>query len=277
MNVVAISDAALRQAVAAAGLDNLDGAFAYGGGDDLNKPNLGSRRRTRVTLRDNAGNTHALYLKRYGPAGLGQRLKQWLTTLGRTSVAWVEFDAITQARAAGVPTMEALAFGQGNLLTDGRSFLLVSTVPGDALERVGERLLGPTADAALADCITTKLANLVWTFHRAGLVHRDLYAAHVFVDVRGSECDLYLIDLARVFRPRWRSFRWRVKDLAALHFSMPEAWVQQHWVRFLRLYLGVVSEKESARWIKAIHTKSQWMRRRAEAKMRNAERGMRNP
>ena len=71
------------------------------------------------------------------------------------------------------------------------------------------------------------------------MVHRDLYAAHVFLDDSSEEMVLNLIDMARVFKPRWRKFRWRVKDLAQLKYSMPAAWVKNHWDEFLCAYLDI--------------------------------------
>jgi hypothetical protein len=70
------------------------------------------------------------------------------------------------------------------------------------------------------------LARFVARFHRTGFVHRDLYLSHVFLAAgRGGHSleDYVLIDLQRVFRPRLRRSRWRVKDLAALAWSTPPA------------------------------------------------------
>ena len=67
-------DADLRQAVEAAGLGTTQGAFAYAGGQELAKPNLRARRRTRLTLTDSQGRTHELYLKRYGQLPWWRRL-----------------------------------------------------------------------------------------------------------------------------------------------------------------------------------------------------------
>jgi hypothetical protein len=67
----------LEEALAAAGLNTVAGAFAYGGGQDLTKPSLGSRRRTRIELTDRTGRHHVLFLKRYGPEGLLARLRRY--------------------------------------------------------------------------------------------------------------------------------------------------------------------------------------------------------
>jgi tRNA A-37 threonylcarbamoyl transferase component Bud32 len=268
---VTVQDALLQAALGQAGLCSVEGAFGYAGGEDLSKPNLGIRRRTRLTLTDSAGNVRELYLKRYGRPGLGARLPACLRRGGRWSSACAEFDAICAARAAGVPTMEAVAFGQECPWCGGRSYLVVSAVPGDALERVGEAFFAACAgDREKLALFTAKLAQLVRALHAAGLVHRDLYASHVFLHERGGDFDLYLIDLARVFSPRWRRFRWRVKDLSQLHYSMPAKWVRQCWTDFLRQYLG--GEADLDRWQRAIQRKSESIRRRQERKARSAAR-----
>ena len=66
---------ALLEALRRERLDTTEGAFAYAGGEDMNKPDLGHRRRTRISLADGTGRTHELYLKRYGPEKLSEKLK----------------------------------------------------------------------------------------------------------------------------------------------------------------------------------------------------------
>lgn len=248
-------DSDLRLALEKAGFDSVAGAFAFSQGQDLSKPDLGTRRRTRLTVTDSQGRLHELYLKRYGPGRWWQRLGKF------TSPAKIEFKAIRHAREAGVPTMLPVVMAEECPLMDGRSFLVVSAVPGEALERGGAKWFTHTEEA-IVEAMTDKLAALVRALHQAGLVHRDLYASHVFAHDRGRAADLYLIDLARVFRPRWRKFRWRVKDLAQLHYSMPTAWVEKYWPRFLDQYLTPSRTSQRDRWQRAILRKSESIRRR---------------
>ena len=90
-----------------------------------------------------------------------------------------------------------------------------------------------------------ELATLAARVHGAGLVHRDFYCAHVFMDWQEpDQADLALIDLQRVFRPRFRWRRWMVKDLAALNHSVPP-WAASNAdrLRWLRRYLGKLQSK----------------------------------
>jgi heptose I phosphotransferase len=164
------------------------------------------------------------------------------------STAWWEWRQIQRLRRAGIPTMVPVAFGEKlRGCFERRSFLVTEAVPGQSLERwvparlevVGTPGAHATAAAARRRDLISQLARLVAALHGAGLVHRDLYLSHIFVsfDDAGRSL-LHLIDLTRVFRPRWRRSRWIVKDLAALNFSSPAQHVSQtDRVRFLRAYL----------------------------------------
>jgi len=99
----------LLAAVRRAGLDSVEGAFAYEGGADLVKPGLGHRRRTRIELTDDEGRSHVLYLKRYGKTAMSGGVRRWIDHGRRASAARIEFDNIRLARQAGVPTMREVA------------------------------------------------------------------------------------------------------------------------------------------------------------------------
>ncbi len=267
MNAPSACDDALLEAVALAGLDTLDGAFAYGGGQDLVKGGLGTRRRTRLVLPGPQGRYHQLYLKRYGcesPAGWLRRL----VSHGRTcSPARTEFENIRAAAAAGIATMEGVIFAEDSPgLWPGRSYIIVTAVPGDAMERCLERFLALNPGDQAGEAISRKLAKMVSALHAGGWVHRDLYAAHIFLDGSNDGVCLYLIDLARMFRPRWRRFRWRVKDLAQLRYSMPAAWTDRWWDFFLAEYLGPPRQAQAGRYNRAVDRKVRRMLRRSRSK-----------
>ena len=260
--------------LASAGLDTVDGAFAYGGGEDMVKPGLGTRRRTRIELTGPDGVARVLYLKRYGPERWGDRWKRFVT-YGPSSPASVEFENIRAVQRCGVSTMDALAFGHEMGfagLAGRRSYLVVSSVPGDAIERCGsEFLVAHGADGARS--LTDALARQIAALHGGGFVHRDLYAAHVFLHDSPEGVSLHLIDLARVFAPRWRKFRWRVKDLAQLKYSMPAAWVKNHWDEFLCLYLDICGGPRD-RCFQAVDRKATSIRRRAARRGRRRTKGV---
>lgn len=253
------------------GLDTLAGAFAYAGGDDLVKAGLGTRRRTQIELQCDDEQVVRVYLKRYGCEPPVWQLRRMLTYGWRTSPGRVEFENIELVQQTGVATMSALACGhEHGLLRCRRSYVIVTEVPGDALERSMGEFLSSHDAAAIAE-FTDKLAELTRKFHAAGLVHRDYYASHVFMHECDGRVELYLIDLARVFRPRWRKFRWRVKDLAQLKYSMPPQWGDEYWDAFLAAYLGEEAGDEKLRYAGAIDAKVRRMQRRDHRKAARCE------
>ena len=241
------------------GLDTVEGAFAFTRGEELSKDRLGTRRRTRIRLSDGSGGVVEWYLKRYGPEAWPRRLARRLTGRGRAGPAKRELEAIRCLRAADVPTARSLAGGcEGGLLGARRGYIVLDAVPGDALERCFDGCLARW-DESQVQRFNAALAELVRGLHGAGWVHRDLYASHVFLHETPDGPKLRLIDLARCFAPRWRRFRWRVKDLAQLKYSMSPAWVEQYWDEFLAGYLGGGGRD---RWYRAIDRKVAAMQRR---------------
>ena len=275
MTVADSENSELIQLLAGEGLDTVEGAFAYEGGQDLSKPGLGTRRRTRIDLTAPDGAARVLYLKRYGQERFGDRWRRFMT-YGRSSPASVEFENIRAAQDCGVATMDAIAFGHemgfGGLAAR-RSYLVVTAVPGDALERCAGEFLAAHAGDDGVRRLTDQLARLVAALHGAGFVHRDLYASHVFLHESSDGLSLYLIDLARMFAPRRRAFRWRVKDLAQLKYSMPASWVQRHWDEFLGAYLDSCGGAAAERYSPAIDRKETSIRRRAQRRGRRRAKG----
>jgi tRNA A-37 threonylcarbamoyl transferase component Bud32 len=269
-------DSRLSELLHEKNLTTLEGAFAYTDGEDLHKAGLGRRRRTRIEARDKVDRPWELYLKRYGAPSLWQRIQCRLKGLPRAGEGRREYENIRAIRTAGVPTMREIACDEEQrFLGAGRSYLIVSAVPGDAVERIGDAFLSRHGhDSQMARDFTHQLVQLVRTFHATGYVHRDLYASHVFLHEHDGQLSLYLIDLARAFVPKWRRFRWRVKDLAQLKYSMPWLWVEQNWEEFLRAYLGEHADVEFPRWDVAIERKVGWMqgrRRRRDARAARQE------
>ena len=79
--------------------------------------------------------------------------------------------------------------------------------------------------------------------HDNGINHRDLYICHFLLQLpwRGPQdpLHLHLIDLHRVQIRSTIPIRWRIKDLAALHFSSLHIGLSRRdLMRFVRAYTG---------------------------------------
>lgn len=248
-----------RSLLVANGLDDLPAFFAWQTGQRLDKPGLANwRQRWRISLRDAAGPERTLYLKRFDHPPLARQMERWRRGRLFTGTAAIEWQNALQLQALGIQA--ALPVGFGQQMTgpwERRSFVLLDEARGTSLEHwVPARVPPPSLETDWKGrrVILDRLARFVASFHDAGFAHRDLYLCHVFIRQTQTgyppvDHDLFtLIDLQRVFRPRWRKLRWIVKDLAALNFSAPADRVG-HWerLRFLCRYVRLCSRAGSAR------------------------------
>lgn len=232
-----------------AGLDSVDGLFRFADGRSLDKHGLQRhRQRIRLELGNGAGR-EVYYLKRVTRPPLREQMARVVQGAAWDSSAWREWHHIRRLTEIGVPTMRCAALAAE--MSGGwerRSALITAAVPGESLER-----WLPRAWAALSRlrrrALIGQVAAVARILHLARLFHRDLYLSHLFVDWPSPERPVvYVIDLARMLeRPR-RSWRWQIKDLAALHYSAPAGLVgRTDRVRFLRLYAPWVEQAARGR------------------------------
>jgi heptose I phosphotransferase len=178
----------------------------------------------------------------------------------------LEYRIATALLQAGIPVPAPLAWGWRGHPHQRQSFVILQAVPGEPAEVWATRLSadGPAESWHHKRRMVMALADLARRFHALGFRHRDFYLNHVFVSGSARTMELSLIDLQRVFRPRWRSQRWQVKDLAQLNFSATrEAFSQTLRLRFFCHYLGVQSLKpEHKRLLHRILRKTRSMARR---------------
>lgn len=151
---------------------------------------------------------------------------------GRRADARAEWRWLRELSALGLSVPTPLA-----LVERGRRSALATAAvvgrPCDAWFREAEdRDARP--EAVLFAC--AQVAVAVARLHASGLVYRDLYWNHVFTDRLAREAAPVFLDVERVFRPRFRFERWRIKDLAGLRCSLPCAPGLRAEVRFLHAY-----------------------------------------
>ncbi len=267
--------------LAAHGLGELEAVFNWRAGERLDKPGLEQwRQRWRIVIQDPDAVEHTLYLKRFERPPVRRQTRRWRDGHPGLSTAGVEWANARQLAEAGISAAEPIAFGQDMTGPwERRSFILLRQVPGESLERwlpvhlpPADRESNWTRRRARLD----ELARFVGAFHRAGFAHRDLYLSHVFIRPasveshaggRAGEETFCLIDLQRVFRPRWRRRRWVVKDLAALNYSTPiELLGKRERLRFLCRYVRRCGRFASARRLaRLVGAKTARMARRTPA------------
>ncbi|MEM7201255.1 MAG: lipopolysaccharide kinase InaA family protein [Planctomycetota bacterium] len=146
----------------------------------------------------------------------------------------------------------------------GASLVVMRGVAGRCLEALLGEVAGddPPARAAAQRYVEEQVLPLLSRLHRAGYCHRDFYTGHVFAQGLGAAAGApVLIDVERVFRPRWRRARWRTKDLAALHASLPRWFSGPARLRLLRDYLGSLGPM-GRRLARAVDRKAGRMRQR---------------
>jgi heptose I phosphotransferase len=168
------------------------------------------------------------YLKLYAPgAGRIGKISR------RHAAAAVELCSLLSARDAGIPVPEPLAAVWGERGDRDPSAILLRAVPGG--ERL-DHLLEPQAEPRPSDraWLERELVPLVARLHAAGFQHRDLYACHLLRDADTG--GLVLIDLARLRHQPRLARRRRIKDLAALAYSLGGVLRRAELRRLLQLY-----------------------------------------
>ena len=162
---------------------------------------LPERQNCIVRARD--GQSPRLHVKRFKPPYGGEALR--------------EANAVALLRAANILTVPLVAYG---VCEDGRGFLISEDLSG---YQPADRVLKEQTHSA---DLPERIADLAWQLHMAHLHHRDFYLCHVFVAVGGDQHrPLHLIDPGRVARmPPWpMHYRWMVKDVAQLYYSVTDA------------------------------------------------------
>lgn len=226
-------------ALVEAGLDSMDAVFAFEGGEDLGKANLGKhRRRIRFEL-EATGKRY--YLKRYEGTPLGVQVRNWIDHWRRASMSSFDMGPGEELAALGIRTPKVVAYGdEWEGVFEGRSFLITEEI-SDA-KSLEESLPSYFYDSSPVENVDKKrafierLADFAKYFHQTGYRHRDFYLCHIFMT---ADEEFYLIDLHRTFKPVLFDGRFRVKDIAQLYYSVPGDIISRaDRLRFYRRYVG---------------------------------------
>jgi heptosyltransferase-2 len=208
-----------KSAFSKLGLTSIDAVFSFNSGRNLTKDNL-SKYRTRLQFEINSPPA-TLFLKRYDAPPISVQFKNWLSARSRKSCAALNLEPTNELASAGISTPKIVSYGEqwGSWL-EKRSFVITEKIPNaESLERkLPDCFNAPLTVENLKSRrnFITRLAAFIKKFHETEYRHRDLYFSHIFYADNGQ---FYLIDLARAFKPRIFAERFRLKDIAQVHYS----------------------------------------------------------
>ncbi|MEO5802488.1 MAG: lipopolysaccharide kinase InaA family protein [Verrucomicrobiota bacterium] len=231
---VAFVDQQWSEVLREAGLRTAEDFFSVAG-EPLSKPGLGKRYRARLAL---TGKQSFVYLKRYEGDTLCGFLNRWYEDGQQSTPAEREVNVALSLRQQNIAATMPVAYGRSH--DSGlrqKSFVLTAAVPGDSLEHFfrDEKQIAWKEKLKIIEAV----ASFARKFHENGWRHRDFYLCHIFINKSDAQLELTLIDLARVFRPRWRKERWRIKDLAQLNYSASaKTFSRSARMRFAHQYFG---------------------------------------
>lgn len=164
----------------------------------------------------------------------------------RPSQGRSEFKNICDFRKNGIPTVRPVAAGERYAgLFRGESFLVTEAFdPFVSLENIIENrpeFLQGTKGEQRKTILMEEIAHLARHMHRSGFNHRDFNATHVLVryDDGRDAPGLALFDLQRVDRRKFLRFRWFIKTMAELNYTLPDSLFNtEHRLHLYRSYKG---------------------------------------
>jgi heptose I phosphotransferase len=197
------------------------------------------------------GHAMTLYMKQQRTQGSALAMTRWLRNADAGSPTQ-EWENLLAMQRAGLPTADPVAAGHRQL-SDGSRESFVMTLglhdyrPLDDVcrERFAARLDAATLRYKRA--LIRAAADLTRRLHASGFNHRDYYLCHMFVREGDGPPTLRLIDLQRCGWWWHVPYRYRVKDLAALHYSsLATPLTDRDRVRFFLWYAG--ERRRDPRW-----------------------------
>ncbi len=208
------------------GLLDFETIYRYQGGQIVKK--ISSRSIVRIELY--APEKHILYLKRHVPERISTFVSiPALNFSGTSSQGRLEFENICDFRENSIPTVTPVACGEHRIHSNRvESFVLTEDFhPWISLEemiRDHPEFFRGSEGTERKKVLLDKLGRLAKKMHRSGFNHRDFNATHILLRYTedGELHEPALFDLQRVDRKRMFRFRWIIKALAELNYSLPE-------------------------------------------------------
>ncbi len=141
-----------------------------------------------------------------------------------------EWLAINHLHEQGLDTLSAAAYGvKGHNPAKQQSFLITEELVGViSLEDLSAEWVSSPPSFLFKKALILKVAEMTRVMHRSGMNHRDLYICHFLLHVSvlkegivdPDAIRLHLIDLHRATIRSSVPWRWLVKDIGSLYFSI---------------------------------------------------------
>lgn len=183
-----------------------------------------------------------------------------------------EYLAINKLTKLNIDSLQLIGFGQRGLNPARLQSFVITKALSDhiSLANVCQDWPDNPPSPRLKRNLIRKVAEITRRLHDNGINHRDLYLCHFLMKRQhhhASLPQLYLIDLHRVQIRANTPFRWKVKDLAAIHFSsMDIGLTQRDRLRFIREYTNHrplrISLKQQAGFWQQINKKAHLLYKR---------------
>ena len=232
------------------GFDSFESVWRYSGGKTVKK--VPERSVTRIDIEVD-GKQRNFYLKRHNSERLGgRRLLEFFTPKRRLSRGREEFQTICDFRKQNLTTVTAVAAGEQREGFLEESFVITEGFdPFVSLENLLKyraefrlRMENPT----LRKLMLTEVARFARKMHQAGYNHCDFNADHILLHYQdGVDTPRVAIyDLQRVLRRKWSRFRWIIKSLAELGFSLPAEYFDEE--DRIHLFLSYKGKRTLSVW-----------------------------
>ncbi|WP_158773244.1 lipopolysaccharide kinase InaA family protein [Cobetia sp. L2A1] len=213
-----------------------------------------------LTLEDEKGQRHRLYLKRQ----TNHLARSVVRPLGEPTFSR-EWRAIRRYHSLGIPSVEAGWYGERKQGKHWRAILITFDLTNrDDLDSWHVRW--PELDDEYRRQVITASARLVRQIHQAGMMHGCLFPKHLFLnrpdtftDAR-QQMDAVIIDLEKTRRFVLRRHEC-LRDLYVLWRRLT-CWQQDDWRQFLAIYCDSSPKStEVDRWLSQLEIRGQRKRR----------------
>lgn len=188
------------------------------------------------------------YIKKHFGCGLSAVIDEFSHIRKPHIGAKHELSALDKLKSLGIDTMSVVAFGQdGKFLPNQRSFLVTKELTNvQSLEEICRDWSIKPPSIKFKRTLIKQVASIAKKLHDNNINHRDFYICHFLLDISNGiseyesrKLKLFLIDLHRAQMRSKLPFRWRVKDIGSLYFSVLDIGIARNDIYcFIRVYAG---------------------------------------